>query len=287
MKLAGGLVQVAVVGGEETSLLRRDWPAPIAASTSRNSSRDRFPSTAPMAPVPSAMASAATTISIRPRSSSTGPSLCSMAAWDPAPARRILQHMLNIAADSAWFRPQHALREVSRRRIRTCCSTDEAGKGGKTGFHGILGYLQADARRVRSDSYREWLLDYMSATECPACHGKRLRPESLAVKVNGMSIADFTALPVARALEAARKIKLHRARSNHRRPHRARDHRAPGISQRRRPRTISRSTAPRPRFPAAKASASAWPPRSAPSCAACSTCSTSLPSASTSATTIA
>jgi len=40
------------------------------------------------------------------------------------------------------------------------------------------------------------------------CHGKRLRPESLAVKVNGMSIADFTSLPIARALEAARKIKL-------------------------------------------------------------------------------
>ena len=40
------------------------------------------------------------------------------------------------------------------------------------------------------------------------CHGNRLRPESLAVKVNGMSIAEFTSLPIARALEAARKIKL-------------------------------------------------------------------------------
>ena len=59
-----------------------------------------------------------------------------------------------------------------------------------------------------SDTYREFLLDYMSATKCPACQGKRLRPESLAVKVNGMSIADFTALPVSRALETARKIKL-------------------------------------------------------------------------------
>src|SRR5437588_9365088 len=48
----------------------------------------------------------------------------------------------------------------------------------------------------------------MSATECPACRGRRLRPESLAVKVNGMSIADFTALPVSRALEVAGKIKL-------------------------------------------------------------------------------
>src|SRR5437588_2453543 len=48
----------------------------------------------------------------------------------------------------------------------------------------------------------------MSATECPTCHCNRLRPGSLAVKLNGMSIADFTALPVSRALEIAQKIKL-------------------------------------------------------------------------------
>src|SRR5438876_7158619 len=51
-------------------------------------------------------------------------------------------------------------------------------------------------------------MEHMSPTECPACHGKRLRPESLAVKVNGISIADFTALPVTRALEVGGKIKL-------------------------------------------------------------------------------
>jgi excinuclease ABC subunit A len=48
----------------------------------------------------------------------------------------------------------------------------------------------------------------MSATECPTCHGKRLRPESLAVRVSGLSISDFTALPVSRAWDAAKNIKL-------------------------------------------------------------------------------
>ena len=56
---------------------------------------------------------------------------------------------------------------------------------------------QAADGQFSSESYREYLLDYMSATTCTACHGsRRLRPESLAVKINGMSIADFTALPV-------------------------------------------------------------------------------------------
>ncbi len=46
----------------------------------------------------------------------------------------------------------------------------------------------------------------MSATICPACQGKRLRPASLAVKVNDLSIADFTSLPLGRALNAARSL---------------------------------------------------------------------------------
>ena len=46
-------------------------------------------------------------------------------------------------------------------------------------------------------------MNYMSATPCPVCRGKRLRPESLAVKIGGLSIADFTDLPLNRALSAA------------------------------------------------------------------------------------
>src|SRR5215467_5110549 len=48
----------------------------------------------------------------------------------------------------------------------------------------------------------------MSATSCPVCDGRRLRQESLGVKINGLSIADFTSLPVSRALETSSKIQL-------------------------------------------------------------------------------
>ncbi len=47
------------------------------------------------------------------------------------------------------------------------------------------------------------MMSFMSAAPCPVCRGKRLRPESLAVKIGGLSIADFTALPLNRALSAA------------------------------------------------------------------------------------
>ena len=46
----------------------------------------------------------------------------------------------------------------------------------------------------------------MSATLCSVCHGKRLRPESLAVKLAGLSIADFTALSLSAARPAVDKI---------------------------------------------------------------------------------
>jgi len=77
------------------------------------------------------------------------------------------------------------------------------GEAPRTGFHGILAYLRDNVEEARSEGYREYMMSFMSAAPCPVCRGKRLRPESLAVKVGGMSVADFTALPLNRALSAA------------------------------------------------------------------------------------
>jgi excinuclease ABC subunit A len=70
---------------------------------------------------------------------------------------------------------------------------------GGNGFPGILNILDQSFQEA-GEGYREWLTDYMSPSECQDCHGKRLRPSSLAVRVKGSSIAEFTATPVARAL---------------------------------------------------------------------------------------
>ncbi len=78
----------------------------------------------------------------------------------------------------------------------------------KTGFHGILSFLRDGMEDAKSDGYREYMMNFMSATTCPTCRGKRLRPESLAVKVGGLSISDFTALSLNRALTAAKELKF-------------------------------------------------------------------------------
>jgi excinuclease ABC subunit A len=47
-------------------------------------------------------------------------------------------------------------------------------------------------------------LQYMIATDCPTCHGKRLRPESLRVTFAGYDIADLSRLPLKRVAELLR-----------------------------------------------------------------------------------
>ncbi len=74
-------------------------------------------------------------------------------------------------------------------------------------FQGILAHLESNLEESNSDTYREWLTQYMSAAPCTACGERRLRPESLAVKIAGHSIADFTALPLADARLTVDKIR--------------------------------------------------------------------------------
>lgn len=78
---------------------------------------------------------------------------------------------------------------------------------GQGKFPGILGTLE-ETFESSSPGYREWLSDYMSATQCTGCKGQRLQPASLAVTVRGIGIADFTGMSIARALTTAKSWKL-------------------------------------------------------------------------------
>src|SRR6202451_1571197 len=74
-------------------------------------------------------------------------------------------------------------------------------------FQGLLAHLESNLEESKSDTYREWLTQYMSPAPCATCGERRLRPESLAVKIAGYSIADFTALPLGEAREAVEKMR--------------------------------------------------------------------------------
>ncbi len=69
------------------------------------------------------------------------------------------------------------------------------------GFEGLIPNLR---RRFDAGSWseRELLEPYRALRPCPDCHGDRLRPESLAVRVKGRTIAEYVSLPVSDALRA-------------------------------------------------------------------------------------
>jgi len=74
-------------------------------------------------------------------------------------------------------------------------------------FPGILSFLETALADSTSENYREWLTQYMSAVPCAACAERRLRPESLAVRVGGIGISEFTARPIAGARAAVDEIR--------------------------------------------------------------------------------
>jgi excinuclease ABC subunit A len=65
-----------------------------------------------------------------------------------------------------------------------------------THFTGAIPFIEERHSKAESDASRDRYAGYMREVPCPVCHGARLKPVSLAVTVDGKSIADFCALPI-------------------------------------------------------------------------------------------
>ncbi len=78
----------------------------------------------------------------------------------------------------------------------------------KVRFEGIVNNLQRRYEETDSESNRERIEGYMAEQPCPACKGARLRPESLAVKVGGLSIAEYSDLSAHAAAAWIRDLEL-------------------------------------------------------------------------------
>src|SRR2546428_708805 len=81
----------------------------------------------------------------------------------------------------------------------------------QSGWDGILKHVERRYRETASDSVREQLEEFMVEQPCPACGGKRLKPESLSVVVHGKGIGDVVDLPVSDALAFFESIPLRAA----------------------------------------------------------------------------
>jgi excinuclease ABC subunit A len=127
-------------------------------------------------------------------------------ALGPGSASQYLIRLINLAAQRYKIDLKLPFEQLTSKQQELLLIGPPLAEAPRTGFHGILAWLRDSLEEARSDTWRDWMMQYMSASECPVCHGQRLRPESLAVKIDGMSIAEFTALPMDRALDRARAI---------------------------------------------------------------------------------
>jgi excinuclease ABC subunit A len=75
-------------------------------------------------------------------------------------------------------------------------------------YEGVIPNLERRYRETESEWVKQEIERLMMQKPCPACGGKRLKPEFLAVTVAGMSIMDFTALTVVMALGRTENLHL-------------------------------------------------------------------------------
>ncbi len=73
-------------------------------------------------------------------------------------------------------------------------------------FEGVISNMERRYRETDSNWVREELGKYFVTQPCETCHGLRLKPQALAVKIDGLTISEITAMSIAQAGAWAKKL---------------------------------------------------------------------------------
>ncbi len=135
-------------------------------------------------------------------------------SFDPAkvladPSRPLLDGGLAVSGNSSYM--THALTAAALKlRVTLTKPFDALPQKAQSALLetaiGVLDKLYQDENAT--DAWREWYMQYMSPAPCPACHGKRLKPSSLSVRIHDVAISALTEMSLSRALETVRNWKL-------------------------------------------------------------------------------
>jgi excinuclease ABC subunit A len=138
-----------------------------------------------------------------------------IAVWGLTPEARGLADF----AAAFGYRPNRPIRELSEKGWNALMHGSDKSLGWSvsgpghwwgTGWlrEGLVATVERRWKSTKSESAKEYYMGFMSFVPCLKCHGKRLKPESLAVTVEGKSIADVAAMTVADAAGMFRRLKL-------------------------------------------------------------------------------
>ena len=200
-KLADGLVTVAVVNGEE-KLYSQKLACPDCGSSVPQLEPRSFSFNSPFG------------------ACETCSGLGNRWQFDPAkvvvdPSRPLLEGGIGPGGGSSYLK-HHLTALATQLKINLNKPFDELpakaqkalieGANGKPGVLGILDDMYK--KEIANEAYHDWFMRFMAPITCAACNGKRLKPSSLAVRVQGVTISELTGMQLSRALETVRAWKL-------------------------------------------------------------------------------
>lgn len=113
-----------------------------------------------------------------------------MFQWYDAPLRNMLQN-IDVNVDTPWNKLSPEVKEA------VLYGT----KGRFRAFEGVIPNMERRFMETTSDWMREELSKYQSNSVCESCHGHRLRPEALAVKIAGKNITEATQVSIKEAYD--------------------------------------------------------------------------------------
>jgi excinuclease ABC subunit A len=126
--------------------------------------------------------------------------------------------LLEAVAEKYGFSPHVPVRELSPQHMRIILYgapepvavrfTNQHGRTSvyETTYEGVIPNLERRYRETESDYVRAEIERYMRESPCPGCKGARLRPESLAVTVDGMNIYEVTRMDIRQALQWVERL---------------------------------------------------------------------------------
>jgi excinuclease ABC subunit A len=126
---------------------------------------------------------------------------------------RNLARSFNFSLTTPWYQLSDLVKQLilygSKGRKFKIAWQNERGSGEfMMRFEGVIPTLERRMHETSSEEMRRYYMQYISDKPCPDCDGKKLKPSSLAVRIEGMNIGEVTALSVRAAHEFFSNLKL-------------------------------------------------------------------------------
>ncbi|HET6349352.1 MAG TPA: excinuclease ABC subunit UvrA [Candidatus Krumholzibacteria bacterium] len=131
--------------------------------------------------------------------------------WGRSQLEALGRHV-GFALDAPWnklpARARHAILSGIDEEISVKMDFAKVQGEYRTAWEGVIPWLRRRYKSTSSESVRKWIETFMTIEPCSSCHGSRLRPEALAVRVGGHTIAEVCRWSVSRGLFELNALKL-------------------------------------------------------------------------------